>query len=246
MSGYPSTGHWGAPGPGYLPPEPPRRSTLPIILGIVAVTVVILLLSAGGYVLLRNRDASADGRLADGASPPPTATAGPASPPTASPTPGQTDDATAGATVSPAGAPYSYRVPEGFLQTPPPTSSSKTVGQAAKYTTTVATRRTEIDDLIAVDAFTLTRDSDAISDEDLATEFDKGVKQLGQDPSSRQSGRVNGYRALWYSFDFGAAKSLSYFVFRGTTEVQVRCQWAEQETDIKAGCQNLLDTLTLT
>ncbi|MFG1926216.1 hypothetical protein [Cryptosporangium sp. NPDC048952] len=51
---------------------------------------------------------------------------------------------------------------------------------------------------------------------------------------------MHGYSAYRYEFRYGSAHAYSYFVFKGTTMVQVLCRWADRRDDVQRGCDGLL------
>jgi hypothetical protein len=232
---------YGAPGGFPPPPPPPKRNTTPIIIGIVAVTIlVIAVCGIGGFLISQSSDKDT---TANSSTRPPTTgatTGGPTEAPTSS---GPSIDSTR-PLVAPAGAPYSWRIPTGFQEVTPP--KSDTTGAAAKFTSAAAQSASETNDFLIVDSYTLNADADQVTVSALETEFDKLVRGAGQDATSRETGTVNGYRSLKYLFKYSTSSAYSYFIFKGTNEIQVRCQWADTETSIKTGCQYLLDTLSIT
>ena len=230
-------GPYGYPGgpPGYPTPPPPKKSKTGVIVGTIVVVVVIIIAfcSLGGYLISRSDSSSPDSSTSAG----PTGLDSKA--PSTSPSPADNRKL-----VQPVGAPFTFRLPTGFQTVTTP--SSQTTGSSAKYTSAAATTQTEVDDFLIVDAYALSYDANAVSRTELGTQFDSLVKQIGQDPSSRQNVTYNGNFGFWYQFDFTTSKAYSYFLFNGTNEIQVRCQWADQETQIKQGCNDLLNSLTIT
>jgi hypothetical protein len=212
---------------GYPPVPPPKKSKAGVIIGtIVAVVVVtVAVCGLGGWALSDSSDSSAN------------------------PSPGTSDSPSGPATtdsrtlVQPAGAPYSFRMPDGFQ--PVATPKSRGTGPSPTFTSAAATTRTETNDLLIVDAYALAYDADAVSPTELATKFDGLIKQLGQDPSTRKNVTYDGHKGFWYQFDLPTSKDYSYFLFQGTNEIQVRCQWVDQETQIKKGCEDLLNSLQI-
>jgi len=232
---------YGAPG-GFPPPAPPKKSkTGWIVGGIVAVVVIIIAVCSIGGILVANSDTSDD----DTANPSPSSqvtglpTTGASS---AAPSSGPSID-TSRPEVAPAGAPFTTRLPEGFQEVKAP--SSETTGASSEYTAAMATSASEANDFVILDSYTLPADTSTISDSQLETEFDGLVRRIGQDPATRQNVTYNGYKGYQYQFDFGTAKAYSYFMFSGTKEIQVRCQWADQESQIKNGCEYVLKNLTI-
>ncbi|TQS46401.1 hypothetical protein [Cryptosporangium phraense] len=232
---------YGAPGGGFPPPAPPKKSkTGWIVGGIVGVVVIIILVCSIGTWLVSKSDDS------DTATPKPSGTVSAPSTAGASPsTPESTGPSidTSRPEVRPAGAPFSTRLPEGFQEVKAP--SSETTGKSSEYTAAMATSASEQNDFLILDSYTLPADTSTISESQLETEFDNLVTQIKQDPSTRQNVTYNGFKGFFYQFDFGSAKAYSYFMFNKTREIQVRCQWADQESQIKTGCDYVLNTLTI-
>ena len=109
----------------------------------------------------------------------------------------------------------------------------------------MATNASEQNDFLILDSYTLPANTDNISDAELEKEFDGLVKRIGQDSTTRKNVNYNGYKGYFYTFDFGTAKAYSYFMFNGTKEIQIRCQWADQEQQIKTGCDYILKNLVI-
>lgn len=235
-------GAYGAPG-GFPPPPPPKKSKTGVIVGgIVAVVVIIIAVCSIGGWLVANSDSDSDK----------TADKSPSAPVTGAPTTGASTAPSSAAPsidtsrpeVSPAGAPFSTRLPEGFQEVAAP--KSETTGASSEYTAALATSASEANDFVILDAYTLPADTSTISDTQLESEFDGLVKKIGQDPSTRKNVTYNGFKGYFYTFDFGTAKAYSYFMFNKTKEIQVRCQWADQESKIKTGCDYVLNNLQIT
>ncbi|SHN35997.1 hypothetical protein [Cryptosporangium aurantiacum] len=230
---------YGAPG-GFPPPAPPKKSKTGIIVGgIVAVVVIIIAVCSVSTWLISKTDTD------DTADPTPSAPISglPSSGPTsAAPSAGPSID-TSRPEVAPAGAPFTTRLPAGFQEVTAP--SSESTGASSEYTAAMATTATEENDFLILDSYTLPADTSTVSDSQLETEFDGLVRRIGQDPSTRQNVTYNGYKGYFYQFDFGTAKAYSYFMFNGTKEIQVRCQWADQESQIKTGCEYVLNNLQI-
>ncbi|MFI5957885.1 hypothetical protein [Cryptosporangium sp. NPDC051539] len=235
-------GAYGAPGGGYPPPAPPKKSkTGWIVGGIVGVVVVIILVCSVGTWLVSKSDDKNDTATTkpSGNSTAPSSTAStPATPESTGPS-----IDTSRPEVRPAGAPFSVRLPEGFQEVKAP--SSETTGASSEYTAAMATSASEQNDFLILDSYTLPADTSTISDTQLETEFDGLVKRIGQDATTRQNVTYNGYKGYFYQFNFGTAKAYSYFMFNKTKEIQIRCQWADQESQIKTGCDYILNTLTI-
>ena len=217
----------GQPG-GYPSAPPPKKSKTGIIIGsIVAVVFVIIALCGLGGLALSDSSSDSNADSSPGRSDSPSA-------------PSTTDSRTL---VHPAGAPFSFRLPDGFHTVS--TAKAKTVGQVT-YSSGVAPSTTDLNDLIIVDAYVLTLPAEEVNQDELAAELDKSVKGTGQDPSTRKNVTYNGNKGFLYQFDLGIAKAYSYYLLHGKNEIQVRCQWVKQEAPIKKGCADLLNSLQIT
>jgi hypothetical protein len=238
---------YGAPG-GYPQPGPPKKSkTVPIIIGIVAVVAIVIATCGIGAFLLS--DSGDDTDTAAQPSPAPSNTAAASAAPTtaapsAAPSRGAASVDTSRPEIAPAGAPYNFRVPTSFQEITPP--KSDTTGSAAKYTSAAATSSSETNDFLIVDAYRLGANADEVTVSALETEFDRLVRTAGQDATTRETTTINGYRALKYDFKYSTSQAYSYFIFSGYNEIQVRCQWADDQSTIQKGCTDLLSSLTLT
>lgn len=234
-------GAYGA--PGGFPPPPKKKNTGVIIGGIVAVVVVIIAVcSISGWLI--SNTSTTDDPTANGTPTGPSVTNLPSQGTSATPSAAAPSIDTSRPEVSPAGAPFSTRLPAGFQEVTAP--SSETTGASSEYTAALATSGAEANDFVILDSYTLPADTSTISDSQLESEFDSLVTRIGQDPSTRQNVTYNGYKGYFYQFDFTTAKAYSYFMFNGTKEIQVRCQWADQESQIKTGCEYVLNNLQIT
>jgi hypothetical protein len=266
----PPGGHWGAPAPppedgdqdgehglgmtipGIVNPEPPPPDPLfAAVTSAVAVphsharrtqapfywalgTAVVVVLAAAGFLGLRSLREPAP-RSQEGITILSTPGASRATAPGASASPAPR--------ISPSGAPYSYVLPAGFLQIPIP--SSPIAGQHGVFETAIATPKAAGEDLIAVSVYKLGADSDAFSFDQLQAEIDPLAAKVATNPGTAQKVRAAGRRALRYVFDYGSTKVVSYFVFSGRIEVQVRCQWTHEQKPIAAACTTVVNTLQI-
>lgn len=149
--------------------------------------------------------------------------------------------------LAPDGQPFCSDIPDGFTQTEITTDNE--AGSAAAYSTGLAISE---QDVILFSYYLLTQDSDVLSDDDLGSALAPVISQLAaqgfvfdtQEPDIQD---IDDARAFVYTGNDGAGlNSDLYFVFRGTTELQVTCQWAEQEDTLLAGCDEVLDSVELT
>jgi hypothetical protein len=233
--------------PGVLKPDPPAAEPAPdpIVAAVAAVAAppgkeparhsalfygtlgaaVMALAGAAGFLGLRAARHPAPG---PSASKPITAqTAGP----TASPQP----------RIAPAGAPYSFVLPVGFVQSPVPNAAR--AGQSGIHETAIVAPGASGGDIIALSVYKLGADSDAFSFAQLQAEIDPLAAKVAGNPGEAKQLRVAGRRALRYVFDYGGTKVISYFVFSGQIEVQVRCQWTSQRATIETGCTSVIGSL---
>ena len=105
-------------------------------------------------------------------------------------------------------------------------------------------------DLIIISVYELRRDTDDISDDTLEGELRQVLQQLSQqgftfDSTTADKTSVDGARSFGYhaSQDSTGLESDVYFLFRGRNELQVNCQWKDEESDISRGCKSVLGTL---
>ncbi len=195
------------------------------------------------------------GTFAGGPAPVPSGTtpaassAVPSPPPTSATGGGRSALSCSGGTViSPAGAPYCYLLPAGFLDV----SSSITVGASVgneKFRTGVALAAR---DLIIVTVYQLRLDADPIPDGTLVAQLQTVLAQLATqgftfDSTTPSTSQVDGARA----FTFHAREQREQlqadvtFVFRAATEVEVNCQSQTRAADVRRGCGQVLSSLQI-
>jgi hypothetical protein len=151
-----------------------------------------------------------------------------------------------GKVVSPAGSPYCYLVPAGFVDVSSSVTVTTSVGsERFRSAVAVAAR-----DLVIVTVYELRRDADGISDSALETELAGVLTQLSKqgfefDSTTAERSTVDGAR----SFGYHAREAKNqlqtdvYFIFKGRTEVEVNCQWQQKQADVVAGCRKLMASL---
>ena len=149
-----------------------------------------------------------------------------------------------GPVVQPAGAPYSYQVPNGFAQTTDVSVSRG--GNGAKYQSGVLPGGQSGEDLVAVTVYELPLDSTTLSDATIRAELDRLVNGLADNGATEpETSTIAGARTWKYQVTVGDTVADSYFLFAGKTELQILCQWKTKQTEIERGCQEVLDTLTI-
>lgn len=187
----------------------------------------------------------------------PASTTAPATPPAATgetpppPAPTTTTSPPSGARVAPAGAPYSYAVPEGFEKVKDVSVQAQT-GSA----TDMSAVGLDAANLIAVSVYKQPSDLDRITDQDLLAEVKKAIVPLLEGASRSVQGpeptTVAGARAFRFLAD--GVKSPSgalvtneiYFLFKGRNEIEVLCQWQPDRVDtIRSGCEDVKASLTV-
>ena len=151
-----------------------------------------------------------------------------------------------GSKISPAGSPYCFTLPAGFQDVSSSVTVDASIGQE-KYRSAVAVGGR---DLIIISVYELRRSTDDIADETLEGELTQVLQQLSQrgftfDSTTADKTSVDGARSFGYhaSQDSTGLESDVYFVFRGRNELQVNCQWKDEESDITRGCKSVLGTL---
>jgi hypothetical protein len=106
-------------------------------------------------------------------------------------------------------------------------------------------------DTIIVAVYPLRLNSDSLSSSALSDLINSalsnsaaaGIKVVGQSTITS----VNGARAvrLTVSKTDGQFTSTLYFAFRGYTEVEVDCQWAQQQSQIDKGCTSIRNSIQI-
>jgi hypothetical protein len=196
---------------------------------------------------------SGTGTIAAGAALPSGASASPAPSGSAAPSAsGSPDDqgrsslTCKGQKISPAGSPYCFVMPSGFQDVSSSVTVDASIGQE-KFRSAVALGDR---DLIIISVYELKADTDPISDDTLEGELKTVLAQLAQqgfsfESTSADKTSVDGARSFGYhaSQKSSGLESDVYFLFRGTNELQVNCQWKTKESDITRGCKSVLSTL---
>jgi hypothetical protein len=156
----------------------------------------------------------------------------------------------AGSKVAPAGAPFSYVVPDGFSIARDITTSAGT--GAPDFRTGVGIGDGGRD-LVLVSSYTLQKDVSTVADAAIGEEITgvvKGLVGTSRTYTGPTRQKVAGVDAFVYVLTDAAAQggpetTTSYYLFRGTHEVNVLCQAKERRADIDRGCKAVLDSLLL-
>ena len=182
-----------------------------------------------------------------------TTTSSSAAPTTTSSAPTTTDSGTAGElscsgdnAVLPEGQPFCFTKPDGFRIDD--VSIDNEAGSSASYTSGLLLSQR---DVIVFSVYDLNINTDDLSDQELTDALRPVIDQLSAqgfdfgnaEPDLRE---VDKARAFHYTgSDAGGLNSDTYFIFRGRTELQVNCQWADMKQVLLAGCDTVLADLQL-
>lgn len=149
--------------------------------------------------------------------------------------------------VAPVGQPFCFTLPDGFTQQEIEVDNS--AGNAAAYTTGVALSQR---DVIVFSVYPLALDSDDLTDGQIADALEPIIVQLAAggftfDSTEPEVRMVDEARAFFYQgSDATGLFSDTYFIFRGETELQINCQWADAQEALLASCDEVLDSLDVT
>jgi hypothetical protein len=151
-----------------------------------------------------------------------------------------------GKTVAPAGAPYCFTIPDGFQDVSSSVTFDTSIGNE-KYRSAVAVGDR---DLIIVTVYELRVDTDPIAADTLEGELKTVLAQLSRqgftfDSTVARRGTVDGARSFGYHArqPKNMLESDVYFLFRGTNEIEVNCQWKNKEAEVGKGCRSVLQSL---
>ncbi len=149
--------------------------------------------------------------------------------------------------VEPEGQPFCFTIPEGFRTDDIDIEAQ--AGSTASFTTGVVLSQR---DLIIFSVYPLGVDSDDATDRELIDALATviaGLDAQGFDFTETEPLvlEVDGARAFFYTgSDATGLRIDTYFIFRGSVELQVNCQWETMETEVLAGCEDVLDSLQIT
>ncbi len=150
-----------------------------------------------------------------------------------------------GTVVRPAGAPYCYLMPSGFSDATNRLTLNFQTAQPGQHDSAIAVA---VHDVILVVTYPLHSDSDGVPSDLLADQV-REVMAKGA-AGFRISGApvpttVDGNRAFRLEIEQNQAQYAAdvYFVFDGSTEVEINCQRADRDADIDRGCTQVLSSI---
>lgn len=155
---------------------------------------------------------------------------------------------TGGQVVQPKGAPYCYLLPAGFTDATDQLTLNYQSPNPSEYDSAVAVA---VHDVIIVAVYPLRENSDSLADDALAREVNLVLRQgaasgftVTGDPTPTT---VDGDRAFQIPIrqNDGEYTSTIYFVFRGFTEVEINCQYADRRAAVERGCAGLLRSIQI-
>jgi len=269
-SGHGQPPGYGPPGYGAGPNWPPQGSAPApnrrgLVIGLVAAAVVALLVVSAVVVVLIRRD---------GSDPEPTAAPG-ASAPASAPAAGQTSAAAGAAspaagaascaqsgsraTVAPSGAPYTFRMPDCFATVTTGQEGLNAGGATFQYRASIApaalldsngaSRSKETSrNVVTAAVVALGTDTDPFPDAEIEKRLPPLIDQIGKVVGGPDRRRVSGARAWRYDVELDDDSTAhAWIMFKGSNELMVMCQWdkADQKSTIVAGCNQVVDSLTI-
>jgi hypothetical protein len=170
---------------------------------------------------------------------------------TATPTPPArtTTNCSGGTVIQPKGAPYCYLLPSGFNDATGEMTLSYQSANTSEYDSAVAVA---VHDAIIVAVYPLRQNSDSLSAPLLGDQV-SAVLSEGESAGFTMTGAltpttVDTARAFLATIkqNDGQYASTIYFVFRGSTEVEINCQYADRQADIERGCASVRHTIQIT
>jgi hypothetical protein len=152
-------------------------------------------------------------------------------------------------TIAPTGAPYSYRVPDGFAVADKITDLGSQVGSSV-FETGVGIDKHNI---IVVRVYRLRVDVTGVPDSAIKSELDSALQTAAGSAQITGQTRqlVAGVNAFVYNFHrvpltaTTTGDETNYFLFKGRNEVEVSCQWVTKRDAIQRGCRQLLASLVV-
>lgn len=153
-----------------------------------------------------------------------------------------------GKVIAPAGAPYCYLLPAGFVDVSSSVTVDTSVG-SEKFRTAVAVADR---DLIIVTVYELRLDTDEVSDSALDSELQGVLAQLTKqgfqfDSTTAKRSTVDGARTFGYHAreTKNRLQADVYFTFRGKVEVEINCQWQQRQADVTRACRQIMGSLQI-
>lgn len=221
-SAYPQVGYGG----GFQPPQ--RKSKAPLVVGIVAAVLVLMVLGGvGGFFLLKDDDDSADNTSSEQTT----------SDEESSKQDTDGESTSAGKLVQPEGAPYSYRVPAGFVQ-------EKASPDDDRYETNLSLAEGGDEDIGITVNVVEGKPSNVTEFED---ELASALKAGGLTITSSSRIQINDKEALRFDVTEGPMiGTFSYVSATGGKIVYIGCGATSAiEETVKKGCQQVLDSMKI-
>lgn len=151
---------------------------------------------------------------------------------------------TGGTVIQPKGAPYCYLLPAGFIDITDNVTLQYQSANPGQYLSAIDVAQL---DTITVSIYPLRADSDPLTIDFLATQLQRALPSptsTGITASQPTTTTLDGARTVRIGVDkAGAYSSMVYFAFRGYTELELDCQWAQHQSDVDRGCTAVRDTL---
>lgn len=153
-----------------------------------------------------------------------------------------------GTVVAPKGAPYCYLVPAGFTNATGQLTLNYQSANPSQFDSAVAVA---VHDVIIVAVYPLRENSDTVSSTVLGSQvqavLDQGESSGFTITGSPTPTTVDGARAFVIPIkqNDGQYGSTIYFVFRGFTEVEINCQFANEPDTINTGCASVRDSIQI-
>jgi len=150
-----------------------------------------------------------------------------------------------GSMIQPKNAPYCFELPAGFIDITDNVTLQYQSANPGRYVSAIDIARL---DTITVSIYPLRADSDPLPVDFLATQIQHALPNpattgitAGQPDTTTT---LDGARTVRISVNKpGSYSSTVYFAFRGYTELELDCQWAQHQTDVDRGCAAVRDTL---
>jgi hypothetical protein len=147
-----------------------------------------------------------------------------------------------GKVIQPKGAPYCYLLPGGFSDATGQLTLNYQSDNPSQYDSAVAVA---VHDVIIVAVYPLRENSDNLSASSLSDQVDAVLGQgesagftVTGDPTQTTVDDARAFEIPIKQND-GQYVSSIYFVFRGFTEVEINCQFADHKADIDKGCASM-------
>jgi hypothetical protein len=153
-----------------------------------------------------------------------------------------------GKVIQPKGAPYCYLLPAGFTDATGQLTLNYQSDNPSQYDSAVAVA---VHDVIIVAVYPLRENSDELSASALGEQVNAVLGQgesagftVTGDPTQTTVDDARAFEIPIKQND-GQYSSSIYFVFRGFTEVEINCQFADHQADIDKGCASMRDSIEI-